>query len=50
MWEFAREYGYEIHDEKSYKNLKKTFEAVRDEWENVNRVFGDVLDDLAEIQ
>lgn len=50
MWDFAHEFGYEIHDEKSYKQCLKTFEAVRDEWQNVNNVFGDVLEELAEIQ
>lgn len=50
MWEFAEEFGYEIHDEKTYKQVSKTFEAVQEEWEDVKRVFGDVLEELAEIQ
>ena len=42
---FCSEYGY---DTDSIKALK-TFKAVQREWQGVNRVFGDVLEQLQEI-
>ncbi len=49
VWDFASEYGYEIHDRKSYDRVNRTFKAVNREWRGVNRLFEDVLEQLAEI-
>ena len=50
VWDFAKEYGYEINDRESYKKCEKTFKAVKKEYENVMRLFGDVIEELEEIQ
>lgn len=44
--EFCREFGY---DEDS-KNAERVWKSVLKEWRNVERVFGDCLDELREIQ
>lgn len=49
VWDFTRDYGYEICDRESYKKTEKTFKAVRREYKNVVRMFGDCLDELCEI-
>lgn len=43
--DFCSEYGYDIDSRKAYK----TFEAVREEWYNVEALFDDVLEELREI-
>lgn len=50
VWDFAEEFGYEIHDRESYKKVEKTFKAVKKEYANVMRLFGDVIEELTEIQ
>lgn len=50
VWDFAMEFGYEIHDRDSFKATEKIFKAVCREYENVIRIFGDVIDELCEIQ
>ncbi len=50
VWDFAEEYGYEIHDRDSYKQVEKTFKAIKKEYDNVIRLFSDVVDELREIQ
>lgn len=50
VWDFASEYGYEIHDKASYTATEKIFKAVCREYKNVIRMFGDVLEELCEIQ
>lgn len=47
-WDFAKEYGYEIHDRETYQRVKKTYKAVCKEYKNVIRMFGDCLDELME--
>lgn len=42
---FCNEYGYDELDEKT----NKTFKAVLNEYNNVNRLFSDVIDELQEI-
>ena len=42
---FCSEYGYNADSRKALK----TFHAVEKEWENVNRLFNDVMDELQEI-
>ena len=49
VWDFAKEYGYEINNRESYERVNKTYNAVRREWRGVNRLFGDVLEQLYEI-
>lgn len=43
--DFCLEYGYSC----SRKSSKEIYKAVVKEWEAVNRMFGDCLDDLQEI-
>ena len=42
---FCSEYGYDADSRKALK----TFHAVEKEWENVNRLFSDVMEELQEI-
>lgn len=50
VWDFAKEYGYEINDRESYKKVERTFKAVQKEYRNVIRLFGDVIEELTKIQ
>lgn len=50
VWDFAREFGYEICDRESYRKTERTFKAVQKEYRNVMRMFGDCIDELCEIQ
>lgn len=43
--DFCHEYGY---DEDSRK-AERTYEAVKEEWANVDDLFGDILEELQEI-
>ena len=43
---FCSEYGYDTDSRKA----EQTYKAVLKEWRDVDRVFGDCLDDLEEIQ
>lgn len=43
---FCNDYGYDTDS----RRAKKIYKAVKKEWDNVSRVFGDCLDDLREIQ
>ena len=49
--DFCADYGYEQYDDYGRKNKKsyKTYKAVQKEWEAVDRLFGDVIDELQEI-
>ena len=49
VWDFASECGYEINSRESYERVHKTYNAVCREWRGVNRLFGDVLEQLREI-
>lgn len=49
VWDFAREYGYEINDRDSYKETERIFKAVCKEYRNVIRMFEDCMDELCEI-
>lgn len=50
LGDFVQEYGYEMKDHKSVTTTTQTWMACVDEYRDVVRVFGDVLDELAEIQ
>ncbi len=49
VWDFAKEFGYEIHDRQTFDRVNRTFKAVKREWRGVNRLFGDILDEFCEI-
>ena len=49
VWDFAKEFGYEIYDRESFKKTERTFKAVKREYKNVMRMFGDCIDELCEI-
>ena len=48
--EFASEFGYALDTAEEIRTAQQVHLAVRKEWEDVQRVFGDVLDELREIQ
>ena len=50
VWDFAKEYGYEIYNRKSYIKALHNHEAVREEYAGVMRVFGDIIETLQNIQ
>jgi hypothetical protein len=50
VWDFAHEYGYEINSRESYESVNKIHGAVCREWLAVNQLFGDVLEQLREIE
>ena len=43
---FCDEYGYD----QDSRSAERTYKAVVKEWQNVERLFGDILDELCEIQ
>ncbi len=47
--DFCAEYGYKINSYEDVKRISKIHKAVMREYEKVNRIFGDVMDELAEI-
>lgn len=47
--DFIADFGYVISDSKSYAEIMGTYKAVKKEHKNVVRVFGDVIEELAEI-
>lgn len=49
VWEFAREFGYEINSRKDFNRIDKICMSVMDEYRNVCKLFGDRLEQLAEI-
>ena len=47
---FCADYGYfPMNSQKDYKNAERTYKAVCKEFEAVSRLFGDILEELAEI-
>ena len=49
VFEFAEEFGYEFHSREDFKRVEKIFKAVCKEYKNVDRLFHDVMEKLAEI-
>ena len=47
--DFASEFGYKINDRESYKATERIFKAVKKEYNNVMRMFGDCIEELREI-
>lgn len=50
VWDFASEYGYIIDSKEAYNKVKKLFNAVTREYSGVERLFGDCLNELREIE
>ena len=50
VWGFADDYGYEIHDRDTFKQVERVYKAVKCEYNAVCRVFGNIIEELAEIQ
>lgn len=48
--DFISEYGYVIESNKDYHRLFKLYKACCKEYKNVNRLFSDCMEELAEIQ
>lgn len=49
VWDFAKEFGYTICDRESYRETERIFNAVKKEYRNVERMFGDCMEELCEI-
>lgn len=49
VWEFAREFGYEIDSRESLNKVDRINMAVIKEYRDVMRLFGDVVEQLSEI-
>lgn len=47
--DFVSEFGYEVNSWEDVKKIQKTYKSVVREWKNVQRVFGDCLEELQEI-
>ncbi len=47
--DFAYAFGYDIENPDAYRKTKKIYKAVCNEYQNVIRMFGDVMDELCEI-
>ena len=48
--DFISEYGYVIESNDNYHKLFKSYKACCKEYKNVNRLFSDCMEELAEIQ
>lgn len=49
VWDFAREFGYDINSRETYQKTERIYKAVEKEYANVVRIFGDCLEELQEI-
>ena len=49
VWEFAREFGYEIDSRESFNRVDKIHMSVIQEYRDVCKPFGDVMEQLCEI-
>jgi len=49
VFDFAAEYGYEITSRETFEKVEKIHEAVQDEFENVQLIFENCMDELQEI-
>lgn len=47
---FASEFGYDEKKLSEYPRVLKIYKAVKNEYNNVNRLFNDVMEQLSEIQ
>lgn len=47
--DFVSEFGYEVNSWQDVKKIEKTYKALVREWKNVQRVFGECLEELREI-
>jgi hypothetical protein len=50
VWDFAKEFGYEIASKQEYNRTAKIHKAVIKEYAGVERLFDDVMEELREIQ
>ena len=48
VWDFAEEYGYEIHCRKDFERVTNTHRACKTQYEKLLRLFGEEL--MAELQ
>lgn len=47
--DFINDFGYEVNNKEDLKRVNKLYKAVSREYEKVNRIFGDVMNELQEI-
>ncbi len=47
--DFIDEYGYTINSGEDFRRVEKIYKAVCREYEKINRIFGDVMNELEEI-
>lgn len=51
LWEFAREYGYEINSEETYNRVNRIWQDCRDQYNALLDLFGDeLMEELEAIQ
>ena len=51
VWEFAREYGYEINSEETYNRANRLWQDCRDQYKALLDLFGEeLMEELQEIQ
>lgn len=50
LGDFVSEYGYEMKDHRTVTSTTKTWMACVDQWRDVKRLFGDVLDEISEVE
>lgn len=49
LWDFARNHGYQICSQQDYDNVSCAYKEYCHNWRGVNKLFGDVIDELWEI-
>lgn len=49
VWDFAKEFGYQIDSKEEFNKVDKIRKSVEKEYRNVIRLFGDCMDELAGI-
>lgn len=50
FWDFVSEFGYSTEGREEYNNAQRIYKAVMREYNGVMRVFGDVIEEMREIQ
>lgn len=47
--DFVSDFGYEVHRWSDVRKIERIYAAVKDEAANMQRLFGDVMDEFAEV-
>ena len=49
VWDFAAEFGYEIDSREEFQRVSRIYKACETQARKIDRLFGDVMDELCEI-